>query len=93
MLHRAAGRGRCRTHHRGLSGSEARDLPDLQQRLVAYYNAQCCGFAVEYQAYDLSRLGFSPVQQDNRFNFSFTLAGIGTFANFFGALGGTPGAR
>jgi LPS-assembly protein len=63
----------------------------LQQRMVAYYNAQCCGFAVEYQAYDMSRLGYSPVQQDNRFNFSFTLAGIGTLANFFGALGGAPG--
>ena len=26
----------------------------LQQRMMAYYNAQCCGFAVEYQPYDLS---------------------------------------
>jgi LPS-assembly protein len=60
----------------------------LQQRFTAFYNAQCCGFAVEYQTYDLSGLGFSPVQQDRRFNFSFSLAGIGTFANFFGALGG-----
>jgi lipopolysaccharide assembly outer membrane protein LptD (OstA) len=63
----------------------------LQQRVMAYYNAQCCGFAVEYQAYDLSRLGYSPVQKDNRLNFSFTLAGIGTFANFFGAMGGPSG--
>ena len=29
-----------------------------------------------------------PVPQDNRFNISFTLAGLGTFSNFFGALGG-----
>ena len=65
----------------------------LQQRVMAYYNAQCCGFAIEYQSYDLSRLGFSPVEQDNRFNFSFSLAGIGSFANFFGALGGGAGPR
>ena len=63
----------------------------LQQRMMAYYNAQCCGFAVEYQTYDLSQLGYSPVQKDNRLNFSFTLAGIGTFANFFGAMGGPSG--
>jgi LPS-assembly protein len=65
----------------------------LQQRFMAYYNAQCCGFAVEYQSYDLSQLGFSPVAEDNRFNFSFSLAGIGSFANFFGALGGGGGPR
>jgi LPS-assembly protein len=65
----------------------------LQQRLTAYYNAQCCGFAVEYQTYDLSGLTFSPVAQDRRFNFSFSLAGIGTFANFFGALGGGGGQQ
>ncbi len=26
----------------------------LQQRLLNYYNVQCCGFAVEYQQFDLS---------------------------------------
>jgi LPS-assembly protein len=61
----------------------------LQQRIMAYYNAQCCGFSVEYQIFDLSRLGGRvAVAQDRRFNFSFTLAGIGSFSNFFGALGG-----
>jgi LPS-assembly protein len=60
----------------------------LQQRVLAYYNAQCCGFAVEYQKWDLSRLGYSPIAQDHRLNFSFTLSGIGTFANPLGALGG-----
>jgi LPS-assembly protein len=62
----------------------------LQQRLLNYYNAQCCGFAVEYQTYDLS--GFNttlPVKKDRRLNFSVTLAGIGSFSNFFGAFGGT----
>jgi LPS-assembly protein len=63
----------------------------LQQRLTAYYNTQCCGFSVEYQNYDLTRLGSrAPVAQDRRLNFSFTLAGIGGFSNFFGALGDTP---
>ena len=63
----------------------------LQQRIMGYYNAQCCGFSVEYQTFDLSRLGGRvPVAQDRRFNFSFTLAGIGSFSNFFGALGGNP---
>jgi lipopolysaccharide assembly outer membrane protein LptD (OstA) len=60
----------------------------LNSRFLAYYNAQCCGFSVEYQSYNRP-FGFNfPIQQDNRFNFSFTLAGLGTFSNFFGALGG-----
>jgi hypothetical protein len=57
---------------------------------VAYYNAQCCGVAVEYQVYNLltpdPRTG---LPYDRRFNVSFTLAGVGTFSNFFGAFGGT----
>lgn len=63
----------------------------IQQRLTVYYNAQCCGIAAEYQTYDLGQFSsrlFIP--QDKRFNLSFTLAGIGTFANFFNALGGAP---
>lgn len=63
----------------------------LQQRFLGYYNAQCCGFAVEYQTFDFGGLGSrAPVPRDRRFNVSFTLAGIGTFANFFGALSGAP---
>jgi lipopolysaccharide assembly outer membrane protein LptD (OstA) len=57
----------------------------LQQRYFAYYNAQCCGVLVEYQTYNI--LGLT-IPQDRRFNVSFTLAGIGTFANFLGAFGG-----
>lgn len=61
----------------------------LQRRYTGYYNAQCCGFAVEYQTFNYSALSIAaPVAVDNRFNVSFTLAGIGTFSNFFGALGG-----
>jgi len=61
----------------------------LQQRFTAYYNAQCCGFAVEYQTFNFANLTAARVPQDRRFNFSFTLAGLGTFSNFFGALSGT----
>jgi LPS-assembly protein len=61
----------------------------LQQRFIAYYNAQCCGLAVEYQTQNfqgaISTIG---LPQARRFNISFTLAGIGTFSNLFGAFGG-----
>ena len=61
----------------------------LQQRLIAFYNAQCCGFAVEYQVINNSGLSIGTlIPRDRRLNFSFTLAGLGTFSNFFGALGG-----
>jgi len=60
----------------------------LQQRILGYYNAQCCGFSVEFQEYDLSGVSSAIVAKDRRFNFAVTLAGIGTFSNFFGALGG-----
>jgi LPS-assembly protein len=60
----------------------------LQQRYMAYYNAQCCGFNVEYQTYNFANFAsVATVPQDRRFNISFTLAGIGTFSNFLGAFG------
>ncbi len=62
----------------------------VQQRITGYYNAQCCGFAVDYQTFNFGNLAGLSVPQDRRFNFSFTLAGIGSFSNFFGALGGAP---
>lgn len=65
----------------------------LTSRLIGYYNAQCCGFAVEYQTYNFPEGTLFPVKSDRRFNFSFTLAGLGTFSNFFGALGGSGGMR
>ncbi len=66
----------------------------LQQRYMAYYNAQCCGVAVEWQTFNLrgSFAGFG-VSQDRRFNISFTLAGIGAVPNFFGALSGQQNRR
>ena len=63
----------------------------LQQRYLAYYNAQCCGINVEYQSYNFSASvynQYTAVNQDRRFNISFTLAGIGTFSNLLGAFGG-----
>ena len=61
----------------------------LNQRYVGFYNAQCCGISFEYQSInyppDINRF-FLP--KDRRFNMSFTLAGVGSFSNFFGAFGG-----
>ena len=60
----------------------------LNQRYIANYNAQCCGIAFEYQAFNYPSAGFGGVPQDRRINFAFTLAGIGSFSNFFGTFGG-----
>jgi LPS-assembly protein len=61
----------------------------LQQRWMMYYNSQCCGLAVEYQSVNYgTNVAFIGVPQDHRFNLSFTLAGIGSFSNLFGAFGG-----
>jgi LPS-assembly protein len=64
-----------------------------QQRVMVFYNAQCCGINVEYQSYNLGGSSSFVVPQDHRFNLSFTLAGIGTFSNFFGAFGGQGGRQ
>jgi LPS-assembly protein len=59
-----------------------------QQRINGYYNAQCCGIAFEYQRYNYPSA--STVPPDNRFFMSFTLAGLGNFSPFSGALGNIP---
>jgi LPS-assembly protein len=59
----------------------------LQQRIVGFYNAQCCGLSLEYQKLRLGRSGSVP---DRRFFLSFTLAGIGNFSPFNGAMGTVP---
>jgi hypothetical protein len=56
----------------------------LNQRITGFYNAQCCGIAFEFQKAGYG--GFS----DRRFFMSFTLAGLGNFSPFNGALGGVP---
>jgi LPS-assembly protein len=62
----------------------------LQQRMSAFYNAQCCGIAFEYQRYNFAGLPAFIVPADHRFFLSFTLAGLGNFSPFNGALGGVP---
>ena len=65
----------------------------IQQRLGLSYNAQCCGVAFEYQAFNFPDSVSFAVPQDRRFSVSFTLAGIGTFSNFLGAFGIGQGAN
>ena len=67
----------------------------IRQGVVASYNAQCCGFVVEYQEYNFGSFGgaSSVLPKDRRFNFGFTLAGVGTFSNFFGNFGGGGAGR
>jgi hypothetical protein len=65
----------------------------IQQRLGVSYNAQCCGVAFEYQAFNFPNTVAFAVPQDRRFSLSFTLAGIGTFSNFLGAFGIGQGAN
>jgi LPS-assembly protein len=66
----------------------------LNQSIVAHYNTQCCGIAIEYQRFNFgTRQGQAGVPKDRRFNLSFTLAGIGTFSDLFGAFGGGQQGR
>ena len=61
------------------------------QRFSFFYNAQCCGIALEYQAYNYGPFNaVSPIPADHRFFLSFTLAGLGNFSPFNGALSGAP---
>ncbi|MBI3400576.1 MAG: LPS-assembly protein LptD [Acidobacteria bacterium] len=62
----------------------------LQQRVSGFYNAQCCGLAIEYQTYNYGAASLSPIPADRRFFLSFTLAGLGNFSPMNGALGGVP---
>jgi hypothetical protein len=55
----------------------------LQQHVVAYYHSQCCGFAVDYQAYSTVS---STVPIDHRVAVTFTLAGIGSFSPPLGSF-------
>jgi LPS-assembly protein len=53
----------------------------IQQRIIAYYHAQCCGIAFDYQISNVSSVA------DRRMSISFTLAGIGSFSPPLGAFG------
>jgi LPS-assembly protein len=66
----------------------------VNQRLIANYNTQCCGLAIEFQKYNFGQAASAVgVPRDRRFNISFTLAGIGTFSDIFGAFGGGQQGR
>jgi hypothetical protein len=60
----------------------------VNHRYTAFYSAQCCGISFEYLAYNYGPGTRLPIAQNRRFNMSFTLAGVGSFSNFFGAFGG-----
>ncbi len=66
----------------------------IRQGIVAAYNAQCCGIVMEYQEFNFGNFGgSSAIPKDRRYNIGFTLAGVGTFSNFFGNFGGAGGGR
>ena len=66
----------------------------IRQGIVAAYNAQCCGIVMEYQEYNFGNFGgTAAIPKDRRYNIGFTLAGVGTFSNFFGNFGGNGGGR
>jgi hypothetical protein len=90
-------RAAFRTHSGRFGGNyaftyDAKNAYFADQRVGANYNAQCCGFSVDYQVVSLPNLGLQ-AQQDRRFNFSVTLAGIGSFSNPMGAFGNNTGVR
>ena len=58
--------------------------------MSAFYNAQCCGIAFEFQSYNFRSGSGSPIPTDHRFFLSFTLAGLGNFSPFNGAMSGVP---
>jgi LPS-assembly protein len=63
----------------------------LQQQISGFYNAQCCGIAFQYQTFNFAGLGAAvPIPADRRFFLSFTLAGLGSFSPFSGAMNNVP---
>jgi LPS-assembly protein len=64
---------------------DVKDASFLQQRIVAYYNSQCCGISFDWQTITTPLLS---IPSDRRLGISFTLAGIGSFANPLGSFGG-----
>lgn len=65
----------------------------VNQRYVGFYNAQCCGVQFEYQSFNYPNNPNFLIKKDRRFNMSFTLAGVASFSNFFGAFGGGGGMQ
>ncbi|HVW05964.1 MAG TPA: putative LPS assembly protein LptD [Vicinamibacterales bacterium] len=65
---------------------DVKDASFLQQRVMVYYNSQCCGISVDWQTITTPLLS---IPSDRRLGISFTLAGIGSFANPLGSFGGS----
>ena len=61
----------------------------VQQTLVGFYNAQCCGVAFQYAPRNYGG-ALSSLGTNHSFFLSFSLAGLGNFAPMNGALGGVP---
>ena len=60
----------------------------VSQNVMASYMAQCCGLQLEFQNFNYPEFESSfPIPSDRRINFTFVLAGLGTFSNFFGTFG------
>ncbi len=59
----------------------------IQQTFTGYLSTQCCGVAAEFQTVAIPTGFPGAFTQDRRFTLSFTLAGIGAFANPLGAFG------
>lgn len=92
--HQISGGGTLRSPGGRLSGgfslrADIKQKTFLEQRVSASYSAQCCGISVDYQVYNLSHLSALGIaaKADHRFNFSVTLAGIGSFSNPLGSFG------
>lgn len=82
---------RTRDNKYGLNTSLSYDVLRstlTQERVSAFYNAQCCGIAFEYQRYNYP--SFYPVPSDHRFFLSVSLAGLGNFSPFSGGMNGVP---
>ena len=60
-----------------------------QQRVSAFYNAQCCGVAIDYQTRPAFGVGGAAIS-NHTFFISLTLAGLGSVSPFSGAMSGMP---
>lgn len=97
-VHTVSGGTRMRSRSNRVGGSYSIDYDFqhdylIQQTVQWYYNAQCCGVVMEWQGLNTQGIPGVTVPNIRRFNISFSLAGIGTFSNFLGALGGQQRQR
>jgi LPS-assembly protein len=82
---------RTRNNHFGGTYGFNYDLKQrewVNQRITGYYNTQCCGVNFDYQTRSTPLLVGRGVPSNHQFAVSFSLAGIGSFANPLGSFGG-----